>query len=247
MQCFVESCMGVVLTGSMKRLDLGKKHLVDPTMVRTGGPYYALSLACKTGRDPLILPSTFHVALLTTKRFTKRGDAATVTQLYTDFFHAVAPHHPRHVLRHLGWGDAEICQFSQALPHFSSLIELTLSGNSIGFNGAKFLVPACMNLSALACIQLDNNKLGSAGAMAFVPLVYSSIVLTHLDLSENGVDQQAGDRSQTPDSHLQYSLFQYSLSGIPNCAGRRATRSAMHAIHCAWSDVRTRASYPRAT
>ncbi|KAG8466425.1 hypothetical protein KFE25_002181 [Diacronema lutheri] len=75
----------------------------------------------------------------------------------------------------------------------NTLATLLLSNNRVGAEGAAALATACFPRGALRALSLKGNRLGDAGVNAFATAVEDGILLSELDLSDNGASVHAID------------------------------------------------------
>jgi hypothetical protein len=158
---------------------------------RSAGPARRQSrgnLACVCARHRPPPPSPENVRLLLQKkRFTSSADDSQVAELYAKFFEKVTKVDEL-VFQGLEWGDDDVVELCEVLPHFKALTKLDLSENKIGPEGASALGKVLKVQSKLTDLNLIGNKIGANGANAIADALQSRLQsgmtrLTKLDLS----------------------------------------------------------------
>mmetsp|Transcript_21515 Transcript_21515/g.43175 ORF Transcript_21515/g.43175 Transcript_21515/m.43175 type:complete len:147 (+) Transcript_21515:168-608(+) len=76
---------------------------------------------------------------------------------------------------------------SQSLKHNTTLIELSLAGNSIGDTGATLLAASLQENNTLEILNLESNGIGCEGTKSIVDALLHNTVLRCLALSENPI------------------------------------------------------------
>jgi len=133
--CFCESSLANLVKDQFRVFDLAYFDLSQDSLG-------AISHKCSLGRAPPLPPDQFD-SVLDGKTFSFKGsDFATVSQLYRVAFQTHLAAAKRLILIRLGWGDDEICIFSQALPAMAVLKQLSLADNPFGERGYSALAAA---------------------------------------------------------------------------------------------------------
>ena len=117
-----------------------------------GGPWIpeaCLNRVCSAQRQPPRGPEWVAHELRTTKKFTGKGDVPVVEGLYRDYFEGVTSTATILNFSQLEWGDAEVATLASVLSHYGSLVNLDMSANQIGAEGAKRLSEALKANSTL--------------------------------------------------------------------------------------------------
>ena len=153
--CFIEASLSAVLKPPSRRLDISKFSEVT----RRVRGYAGIVTECtaRGTHPPPLLPETILLLLKNEKRFTNGSDVQVVAQLYKSFFDAVTPKQETLMLSHVGWGEPEVLQLAEALPHFLSLISIDLSDNGLDDAAIGALAEA-LAFSTRSVQELDISK-----------------------------------------------------------------------------------------